>query len=672
MKIQVTALKWVTINDPVGIETVSDLGNPIIQMSPGEYREYTVLDQQGRRLIPFLDRAQAAGMLVYTVVETSGGVVVIQDEGLVVEPNCHIINLSGGDVVAIPEGGGKVTIHHGDLTFSPTLGSGLGAIAWPAKIPGYISRPEGGAGFPYFAHGWDNQTNGHPRVTTSTVNLFKTINGGLGYTHTSARVTSLQLGRIDAVLRDGNTAVDTVTLVLNPAGGNQDAVSVFGKLKIAIRNTVNIGPVVEGEVYIYADIPGFLGVVSAGPGGYFKLEVNHTVAPLNTDFGEAFWDAGTIPSDTLDPTVTAISPVVRYLSGIRYFTTGSTFEVESTPVGVKHSVDMTINDDGYILYVDVSDFNAVVGEVLYSASTIFGLNYAPFFSPLRTDTPFYTQIISVGPGDMGTLDARAYATWKNFYGPEAGSPKESNAGIYQIWTYNTSTPTTEFFEDEAYRLQDADHSNFKQDAGDYRRWWGGGSGSDLRAWDSKESIDTGTPGHIEGLQFYGGYLDYPTIDFSTGYFFADFDYSVCSGNREFYRAFYVGDLLNHKKFILTLQVDGLTIPNFRINGGSDDSTTVRVDIMFPGPEKPSPNGNNNPAFPGSGWLHCGKYFNAPSFKGINNDGVLESMTLVGNTLTIIVVTGNMSSYYTDGTLLMRVRYKDTVPGKIGQITVGGA
>ena len=671
MKIQVTALEWITINDPVGIETVSDLGNPIIQLAKGEYREYDVLDQQGRRLIPFLNRAQAAGFIIYTIVDTSGGVIRVEDEGLLVEPNCHILNISGQDVVAIPEGGGRVTIQHGGLAFSPPLGTGAGRITWPVTYPGYISRPEGGEGNPYFSGGWADQTNGHPRLTTSAVNLFKTINGGLGYTHSSARVTNLQLGQIDVELKDGSGALEIVTLILNPLGGNQEASSIQGDLKIAVRNTVHRGPVVEGEVYIYADIPKMLDIVAAGIGGYFELKVNHTAAPTNSNFGSAFWDDGGLPSGAILPTVLPNTVVARYLSGIRYFDVGSTFDISDSPSGVNNVVNMTVNDDGCIYYLDVSEFNAVVGDVLYNEPTIAGLHYAPFLSSLRLDTPFFFKTIAVGVGNSGCLDARVYATWKNFYGPEVGSPRISSPGIYQIWTYNTSTPTTEYFEDERYRLQDADLSNFKLDAGDYRCWWGGGAGTDLRNWDSRESIDTGTLGHTEGLQFYGGYLEYPVIDFSTGYFFADFNYSVCSGNREFYRAFYVGDLLNHKKFSLTLQVDNLSIPNFRINGGGDDSTTARVDVMFPGPVKPAPNGNNNPAFPGSGWLHCGKYFNAPTFKGVDNDGALENMSLVGNTLTIIIVTGNISSYYTTGTLLVRVRYKDTVPGSIGQITVGG-
>lgn len=671
MIIKVTALKWVTVNDPVGIETVSEFGNPIIQMQPGEYREFDVLDQQGLRLIPPLDRAQTAGMLLYEVVFTSGGFITVEDEGVLVEPACSVLNIVGDDVVAINMGSGRVDVQHGASAYSPPLGTGLGALAWPPTSPGYISRPEGGPGSPYYAGGWDIQNNNHPRITTSTANLFKTINGALGYTHTSPRVTNLHAGQIDVAITDGSGATDSVTLVLSPTGGDQDAVSTLGYLKIAIRDTLTIGPVVEGKVYIYADIPGMLAVVATGTGGYLKLEVNHTVAPTDSDFGEAFWDDGVLPNASLNPVVTPNAPVVKWLSGIRYFDIGSTFDVVDTPGGVLDGVNMTINNDGFVFYNDASEFNAVVNDVLYNALSIAGLNYSPLLSPLRTDKPRYAETIIVGAGDFGDLDARVHTTWDNFHGNEAGSPKTSNAGIFQIWTYVTSTPTIEFFEDEAYRLQDADFTNYKQDAGDYRRWWGSGVGTDLRNWDSQESIDTGTTGHIEGLQFYGGFLDYPVIDFSTGYYFADFDYSVCIANRDFYRAFNVGDLLNHKKFVLTLQVDGLDETNFKINGGGDDSTTVRVDIMFPGPEKAVPIGSNNPTFPGSGWLHCGKLFNAPTFKGIDNDGVLQTMRLVGSTLTITVVTGNMSSFYSDGTIMMRVRYKDTVPGKIGQITVEG-
>lgn len=75
--LNITAAINLTINDPVGLETVSNIGasygNPIIELQNGEFREYDVLDQVGARLIPILDAAQAKGMLTYTTAQSGSG-----------------------------------------------------------------------------------------------------------------------------------------------------------------------------------------------------------------------------------------------------------------------------------------------------------------------------------------------------------------------------------------------------------------------------------------------------------------------------------------------------------------------------------------------------------------------------------------------------------------------
>jgi hypothetical protein len=646
------------------------IGSVTVQQAPAEYKEYDILPQQVNRLIPLLNRARNQGMLTYIIVDDGGGAIAIEDEGVSVENDCQILNFIGADVQAVSVGDNRVNVYHPMPSFSPFLGSGSGDLVWPITTPGYISRPEVSEGNPYFANGWDNKTNNHPRVNTTTLNEFSTSNGGLGITHASARVTNLEQGTITATITDGMGGTETITLTLDPDGGDQDATSPNGHVSIHVRDTTVVGgTVVEGRVYVYTDPAGMIGMASVGTGGYFKIEVNHSIAPDTADFGEAFWDNGVLPNGSANPTVTVNVPVVRWVSGIRYFDTGSTFDVvDDSPIfnGVGDVTNMTINNDGVIFKNDASEFNVVVGDVVYTSSSILGLTYDALNSPKRTDRPRYNATITIGPGDFGHNNARIYTTWKNFHGDEVGSPKASTPGIYQVWTYDTSTATTDFFEEESYRLRSEPSVNYKQTLLDYRDWYGGGTGSDLRDWDAQQSIDTGSAGHQDALQFYGGYLVYPKIDFTTGFYFSDFDYSVFGGDGYFYRAFDVGDLLNHKTFSIVFDVSSFTESDF-LDGGD-----VQVDLMFPGPERPSPNGSNDGTYPGSGWLHCGKVYNAPTFTGVDGDGILQSSDLSGSTLTLDVVTGNFSTFYTHGTVLMRITYKSSVTGKIGQATLIGA
>ena len=667
MILKVTALKYVTILDPHPLEGVGDV---TIQQVPAEYKEYDILPEQVHRLIPLLNQARTAGMLTYIVVDIGGGAIEIEDEGVSVETDCQILNFIGADVQAVSVGSNQVNVYHPMPPFSPFLGAGAGALLWPTMTTGYVSVPEVVEGNPYFANGWANKTQGHPRANTTTLNEFSLSNGGLGITHNSPRVTSLDLGTITATITDGMGGTETIVLTLNPAGGDQDATSPSGNVAIHVRNTTLVGgTTVEGEVYIYTNPAAMIGMASVGTGGYFKVEVNHSVAPTTADFGDAFWDDGVAPNGSANPTIAVNTPVAKWLSGIRYFDTGSTFDIvddSSIFSGVGDVTNSTMNNDGVIFTNDASEFNVVVGGVVFSSSTILGLTYGALTSPKRTDRPRYNETITVGAGDFGDLDAKVHTTWTNFHGNEAGSPKTSNSGIYQVWTFNTSTASTEFYEDENYRLRTEASANFKQVLLDYRRWFGGGVGGDLRDWDSQQSINLGAVGHQSSLQFYGGYLTYPTIDFSTGFYFTDFDYSVCTGDRQFFRAFNVGDLLNHKAFSLVQEVSGLVAADFL------DGAGVRIDLLFPGLERVSPNGSNDPSFSGSGWLHCGKLYNSPTFTGVDDDGILQGIALVGSVLTMTLATGNFSTFYTHGTVIMRVTFKSTVTGKIGQTTVVGA
>lgn len=667
MLLQVTALKYVTILDPYPLEGI---GSVTVQQAPAEYKEYDILPQQVNRLIPLLNQARNKGMLTYIVVDDDGGAIAIEDEGVTVETDCQILNFIGADVQAVSVGDNRVNVYHPMPSFSPFLGSGTGDLVWPLTTDGYISRPEVSEGNPYFANGWDNKTNNHPRVNTTTLNEFSQSNGGLGITHGSARVTNLEQGTITATITDGQGGTETAVLTLDSDGGDQDATSPNGYVAIHVRDTVTVGgTVTEGRVYVYTNPSAMIGMASVGSGGYFKIEVNHSIAPDPADFGEAFWDAGVLPNGSAIPTVTVKNPVARWVSGIRYFDTGSTFDVVSDSAifnGVGDVTNMTMNNDGVIFNIDASDFNVVVGDVVYSSSSILGLTYDALNSPKRTDRPRYNATITVGPGDFGTLDARVNTTWKNFHGEEVGSPKTSLPGIYQVWTYATSTATDDFFEEESFRLRHESVVDYNQTLLDYRDWYGGGTGTDLRDWDAQQSIDLGSSGHQNALQYYGGYLVYPEIDFTTNYYFTDFDYSVCVDDRYFYRAFDVGDLLNHKTFSLVFEVSGLTAADF-LDGGD-----VQVDLKFPGPPRPSPNGSNDGTYPGSGWLHCGKVYNSPTFTGVDGDGILQSIDLSGNTLSIDVVTGNFSTFYTAGTVIMRVTYKSAVTGKIGQANLAGA
>lgn len=581
------------------------------------------------------------------------GAIETQSEHVAVNLATKIINFVGPDVIAVQDGAdaNKVNVYIPPLSFSPHLGDGQGSLNWPSTSLAYVDRPEGGAGIPYFTNGWDDLT-----PTRSVIRDISPFSSGLGITHTSPRVTDLHTGQIDVIITDGNGTIENVSLVLSPLGGDQDAFSAGGNVSVHVRDTIDLGLVIEGKVYIDVDVAAFLATTQTGTGGYFYIAVAHTAAPAADDFGAAFWDDGAAPNGSLDPTLSVNVAAYKYLSGVPWLTTGTTLDISDSPAGVNDVVNMTIEPDKDIINVNASELNVSIGEVNFDDSSISGLSFGPGQSPIRTETPSYFDTVTIGSGNYRTMDAQVHTTWHNWFGNEAGSPKSSASVGLMIDTYgNTATMSIEYFDDELYRLQDEDNNTFAAALVSYTDWL-----TSLRDWDSTENIDSGTVGHEPGLQVGMGVLQYPTVNYSTDHIPVGPNYSGLTGDRFYYRAFYVGDVLTHKNFTISLNVSGFTTGDVDVGFGGDDSTDLRVDFRTPGPLKTPMDGANNTIYPGSGWLHCGKQYNSSVFVGNDNDGCLVSISQAGNTITLNCTTENISSEYCNGVIIVRIRVKDSV------------
>lgn len=597
-----------------------------------------------------------------------GGAVAVEYNGVPLTPSATILNFINGfdpdghdgvlaTLPGAPAGQVNLYIHPPEFAshWGTVDGIGDGRVSWQTKTPAYMSKPTS-PGVPYYAGSWDDNTVQDGRILTASFVAFSSAD---------SYITELDNGTITVTVRNGNTPRDvyTCSLVLDGTTGAQS--NTADNITIDVDNLITVAYRIEGRLRITVNLAAIIGV----GGGYFELETEHVCGSgtFADNFGSAFWDRGLVPVCAI-PTVTVNTEVLKWLSGVPWYDTGTTFDLASGPCA--NEVNSTIDQDKDVVAIDASEFNANVGEVDYDAATITGLTYGAGVSPTFDETPSYGGTITVGGGNFRDNNAILHATWHNIHGSDADN--SVSTGI-QIDTYGTTaTPSTEYFDDEAYRLQDEDDNNFAQVLADYRDWVGTGGGSDLRDWDSTQNIDTGTPGHVEGSQVGYGVLQYPTVDYSVGHLPVGPNYSGLSGDRYYYRAFYVGDLLNHKNFTVTMPVSGLTSADFDIGLGGDDSTDCRIDIKFPGPPKATPDGSNTALNPGSGWLHCGKAYNSAAFTGIDNDGCMVSVSGAG-TLTFSLTTENMSTEYSDGILIVRIRMKDSVAANdtINQMTIVG-
>jgi len=255
------------------------------------------------------------------------------------------------------------------------------------------------------------------------------------------------------------------------------------------------------------------------PAGYQgQIYVAHTGGGSNQNYTYSeFWvDTTAQTISAAAPTVSPLSATTKYLSGIPYYTTNSTFTVSGTNSN-------TLFDRGYItnpMTLNLEQFN--------ETSVTPSLAQIGFSTPLAiTDTiageDGYAATATVGGGNYRDMDVRATATYRNPF--TSATSTNSTAGTYRIDTYgNTSTDTSEPFDDEQYRmLGDEDFTDTGVDEGDSN-------------WDSSDDVTT-ISGAYDGLVVYNGTLKYPTVNHSTGYYPVGPDYSGASGNFYYYRVF---------------------------------------------------------------------------------------------------------------------------------------
>jgi hypothetical protein len=240
-----------------------------------------------------------------------------------------------------------------------------------------------------------------------------------------------------------------------------------------------------------------------------QISVIHTLGgSQNYTHASFFVDQTSQTIGAVAPSFSENTPVTKYLSGVPYYTTNSTFDISIT-----HSTK--IFDRGYVtnpLTLNLSQFRA--------SNQIPSLTTLGLTTPLSVDDTIgtYNSSLTVGTGNFRDLDARGTATFRDVFG--SATSGDSSAGTFRIDTYGTTaTATQENFDDEEWRFSGTeDFTDTGIDNGD-------------STWNSTDNITT-----ISGLVVYNGTLKYPTLDHS-GFLPAGPDYTGQSGDFVYYRVF---------------------------------------------------------------------------------------------------------------------------------------
>ena len=330
-------------------------------------------------------------------------------------------------------------------------------------------------------------------------------------------------------------------------------------------------------------------------------------------------DAGANPSVNT-PTVTEDTPSFSYLSGIKYYGNGSTFDVD---VEVSDAFDNVYHSSGAPLVLSgwpgLSSTN-----IAFNNAVVSGVSNPPDIGETMTVSDWtLTQAAS-----QMSVNARLTATPRDPYGSyTAGQSAASNVMVFSY--PQASTALVEHFRDEAYRLPDAAYDSIP--------------GSITGQWDSTESLDTYNTGN--GLQVYMDELYFPTVDFSSNVPTGNPDYSGLSSetNKVYLRAFR-DTVASHANG--TLRLTGITKTQLY-------NRDIRVWIKAPSQ---------------TGWLDLTRDYNFSSFTGVDDDGCWVDRDIQSNSDFKFT----LGTFYTEDSgdmIIVKIQYPGNSAPRISYMSI---
>jgi hypothetical protein len=310
--------------------------------------------------------------------------------------------------------------------------------------------------------------------------------------------------------------------------------------------------------------------------GYNAIVLRHIISGSPDEVSntfDLFYDTDIGPNPVVSSlTITPNAPVYQWLSGVKYYSANSTWnvnlEVDNAFNNVYHASNAPVNLTNWP--------GLSTTPIVYTDATASGVSTPPIIAEKMTVTNY---IVTQAVGQMMD-DAKISAIPQDPYGTYPTATSASNK--YLIWSYTSaSTPLIENFRDEDYRLPAGAYTTIP---------------SAIRGvWDSTQSLKTYDD--TNGLQLYLDNLVFPTLNFSTYLPSGNPDYSTIASttNRDYYRAFQDTSMSRTNG---TLRLTGCTIAQLLAG-------KIKVFIKVPSQ---------------TGWLDLSKDFNYATYHGLDNDG----------------------------------------------------
>jgi hypothetical protein len=513
-------------------------------------------------------------------------------------------------------------------------GTTNGHVSWPSTTSGLVAAPTT-PGVPYYSFSrisdWADAL-AHPgtRASSALVNTIGAITE-LDVT-TTLRVSFLSYQSSGG----GETVIASETIACN--GTNQTS-TPSGFIQ-TIGVVLNAGRY-EGTLRV--SIP-FSTLLSSG--GYLRIVVSHesirTGFPYS-DSWEVFVDT-TYPSPPIPGglVVAEHTPNLSYLSGIRYYGLGSTFDISGQVLEAYEAMfsNQPVN-------VDLSQLGiSGVSDLAYTDSSITP-GHPPI--PKWDDALSWLKTLAINVSSFSNFNAVARQRGRDPF--NISGYNDSIGGIMVYTIPQTSTDVDERFDDEAYRAIP-------------KSVWPLAPACPpvgVDKFDSTHALDMSS---YMGAQVYTSELVYPSINFLTPATRrpvqqAGTDYSLLAGTREYQRP-YRHDTTPATRSNVVMYIPGFDVTT--IGGGSPDiqpggSGAVNMFIQIPSVS--------------TVWFDCGRQYFSSQFPSPESGCLVKSLSGTAGGMPTneywYFTFGTMSTTLTDRMIILRIEYRSTPTKRFSRI-----
>jgi hypothetical protein len=378
----------------------------------------------------------------------SGGAITIQDEGVEIG-TYQILNFIGTDVSAL-DGGSRANIYIPAVNYVSHFNTSDGSngnqsvTESTARSTTRISTPSGGEGSPFSTGGWAGTNRSTTRNGTFTFTTPGDVTGLGGDAHLVVEffdadgTTVLESFTTPAITADGTLTSSSGFIQVTTTSFSDDANRKKGNLSISVNalQILSAAGRSGGRVHVEIQMMPDSSTDGTGPYTYVQPDVFIDSNPSTPSVGSAAISEGT--------------PVIKHLSGLAYYTTGSTFTLQASGVDdlnantIKTSNNLTLSASEYgISTLAQSPFGS--GQSLFSGWTNDNNNTGTSYNNAGATISVANHRYA---GDDANADAFASDPWAN------GGSVSSSVESILVDTYGSdSTALYEGFTDEARRLE---------------------------------------------------------------------------------------------------------------------------------------------------------------------------------------------------------------------------